>query len=90
MKIELTEGYYIRKLDSSNWVIAKQKIRTNQKTKKPYVEEDYFGYFATLQLAWSSFCDMYPLMTEKCSQIAEVIKILQDIKNGIPRNIGEA
>jgi len=84
IKFDLPEGFYIRKLDSRNWILAKVFKQKNKDFEKIY------GYHGTLEGAWISFCDKIPLQAEKCSQLAKIISDLKKLKQPFAQFIKNA
>ena len=76
MKYQLTDRYYIRKLDSKNWIFCRTDV--SKKTKLPY--EKILGYSATLKVAWNLAIDEVTLMPDSNQELLQVIERIEKLK----------
>ena len=79
-KIQLPKNYYIRRLDSRNWVIGKM-VTLEYKTKEGiYDQERIEGYYHTLENAWDGAVDKFSLMVDNFPDVVRIIKELKALK----------
>lgn len=72
---KLKDGYYIRRLDPLNWVIAKIEHRK----KNPEMEFEAFkGHYATLAQAWAGYVET--LGTAKAQTQEELMIAIEELK----------
>ena len=73
IKFDLIDGYYIRKLDKYNWILA-QSI----KSKKWY--ERIHGYYPDLCFAWKGALNILTLSWESLNELRDIISRLEKLK----------
>lgn len=86
MKFELINGYYIKKYDALNWVLAKTLVVKKEGKTKGDTRESIKGYYATLAGAWSSACDILPLEAENLDELRKTISALKGLKSSLPES----
>ena len=77
IKYALPKNYYIRQLDSRNWIVA---IMKKPKDKAEY--EDIKGYFPELNYAWYyAVRNLFPLLAKSNKELYSLIKELEDLSS---------
>ena len=76
---KLTRGYYIRKLDSKNWILAKKVVIETGKNKGNEVEK-VVGYHSELEGAWNDAIDTLSLQAKDYKDLCSIVKDLKALK----------
>lgn len=87
IRFELTDGYYIRKMNEYNWVVAKEmEIKEGENIGEKW--EKIVSYCATFQDAWDSAVDILPRLAEDKKKIFKLVQDLKSLKFSINSKVG--
>jgi hypothetical protein len=90
MKFNLINNYYIRVLDSLNWILC-QTMTPEDKEKEPY--EKILSYHHDISVIWKLAVERIGKETVKTAstyqEILDVVQRLEKLKDGIKYDLSE-
>lgn len=76
IKFNITEDFYIRKLDHKNWVIAKTRVANQSGKTKEYIK----SYHSTLIGAYHSASNSMPLEAKDLIELHKVLEKMEKLR----------